>query len=363
MRRTLATFAALLAGSACHGSTGNSGSLPTMPTGPAVATMTYDAITTEAFEKHLKEQSPFIRARYTTVDKKKEFLDGMIRFQLLADEARKEGFDKDPEVIATVDKVMVQKLIHKKFGDEGSDQLSATDLQTYYDAHKDEYVKPERLRLQLIEFKGKEQQGAAKKELGDLKAKNDLAAFGTYAAAHSDDAASKGRNGDTDYKTHDDLVTAYGDGVAAAADKLKQINELSDTVEGKDGWYLLKLIGRQAALNRTFDQVKPALQSRLWHERQNKAFEEYVKQLRDGAHVVVNEGELAKVDVTAPDLSGNGPKFNPQPGSPAPTPPPVAATPPGAGPHPPGLFRPHGNPRMPHGLHPPPPPSQPTQGR
>jgi peptidyl-prolyl cis-trans isomerase C len=332
-----------------------------MPTGPAVATMTYDAITTDAFEKHLKEQSPFIRARYTTVEKKKEFLDGMIRFQLLADEARKEGFDKDPEVIATVDKVMVQKLIHKKFGDEGSDQLPASDLQAYYDSHKEEYVKPERLRLQLIELKGSDQQSAAKKLLADLKAKNDLAAFGTYAAAHSDDAATKGRNGDTDYKTRDDLVGAYGEPVASAADKLKQINDLSEAVQGKDGWYLLKLIGRQAALNRTFDQVKPALQSRLWHERQNKAFEDYVKQLRDGAHIVINEAELAKVDVSAPDLSGNGPHFNPQPGSPAPAPP-VAATPPGSGP-PPGSFRPHGNPRMPHGFHPPMPTPPPTQGR
>jgi peptidyl-prolyl cis-trans isomerase C len=231
--------------------------------------MTSDAITTEAFEKHLKEQSPFIRARYTTVDKKKEFLDGMIRFQLLADEARKEGLETDPEVIATVDKVMVQKLIHKKFGDEGADKLPPSDLQAYYDAHKDEYVKPERLRLQLIEIKGADKQSAAKKVLADLKAKGDLAAFGTYAAAHSDDAISKSRNGDTDYKTHDELVAAYGDGVAAAADRLKQINELSEVVEGKDGWYLLKLIGRQAALNRTLDQVKPALQSRLWHERQN----------------------------------------------------------------------------------------------
>jgi parvulin-like peptidyl-prolyl isomerase len=271
--------------------------------------------------------------------------------------------------VSAVDKVMVQKLIHKKFGDEGSEQLPPADLQAYYDSHKDEYQKPEKLRLQIIELKGTDKQAAAKKVLADLKAKNDLAAFGTYAtyaAAHSDDLPSKNRNGDTDYKTHDELASAYGEGVAAAADKLKQINELSDVVQGKEGWYVVKMIGRQAALNRSFDQVKPALQSRLWHERQNKAFEDYVKQLREVAKVTINEAELAKVDATAPDLSGNGPRMAPA-GTPPPVPPPMAATPPGGVPGTPrpqavAPFRPHGNPRVPHGFRPPNAPP-PTQGR
>ncbi|HUB09115.1 MAG TPA: peptidylprolyl isomerase [Myxococcales bacterium] len=330
MRRTPVFLLALLVGAACEQSHSEGHE---KPSGPAVATMDDDAITVEAFEKHLKEQSPFIRAQYTTLDKKKEFLDGMIRFQLLSDEARKEGFDKDPEVVSTLDKIMVQRLIHKKFGDEGGDSLPESDLRAYYEQHKTDYVKPERVRLQVIEFQGASPT-AAKKELAALRAaRTDLAAFGTFAAAHSDDAATKGRNGDTDYHTLEELTVTYGPDVSAAASELKQINQLSDAVRGKDGWYLLKLIGRQAALNRTFEQVRPALQSRLWHERQNKAFDDYVKELRDKAHVVVHDDELAKVDASVPSMGGNGPRF-PLPGR-APSSPPIAATPPGR--RPPGM--------------------------
>ncbi|MHB8418377.1 MAG: peptidylprolyl isomerase [Myxococcales bacterium] len=331
MRREPMLLLALLSWAACDKPTSVGGR--EVPSGPAVATMVGDAITVEAYEKHLKEQSPFIRSQYTSLDKKKEFLDGMIRFQLLSDEARKEGFDKDPEVVATLDKVMVQRLIHKKFGDEGGEQMPEADLRAFYDQHKDEYVKPERIRLQIIELTGDSGAAAAKKELAALKAaKNDLAAFGMWASAHSQDPTTRGRNGDTDYHTPEELAATYGPAVSAAAEGLKQINQLSDeAVQGKGGWYLLKLIGRQAALNRTFDQVKPALRSRLWHERQNKAFDDYVKELREKAHVVVNDAELAKVEVGAPSLNGNGPHFSPP--MHAPVSPPIAATPPGGRPN------------------------------
>ena len=43
---------------------------------------------------------PFVLARYSSLEKKKELLDSMIRFQVLALEARKRGYDSDPEVCA-----------------------------------------------------------------------------------------------------------------------------------------------------------------------------------------------------------------------------------------------------------------------
>src|SRR5215831_17389865 len=51
------------------------------------------------FQKRLNEQSPYIRTRYTSLERKKEFLDNMVRFEVLAGEAQRKGFDKDAEVI------------------------------------------------------------------------------------------------------------------------------------------------------------------------------------------------------------------------------------------------------------------------
>src|SRR5262245_8626012 len=63
----------------------------------------------------LNRQSPYIRARYTSLEQKKEFLDSLIRFEVLAKEAAKRGYDKDPEVLRTMKQVMIQKLMKEEF--------------------------------------------------------------------------------------------------------------------------------------------------------------------------------------------------------------------------------------------------------
>jgi peptidyl-prolyl cis-trans isomerase C len=107
-RILLVTVAVTLA--AC----GNSGP---KKTGPAVATGKDITITADEFKARLDEQSPFIRARYTTLERKKEFLDNLIRFEVLAEEARRQKLDQDPEVQLTLRKIMVQKLVQRSFQD------------------------------------------------------------------------------------------------------------------------------------------------------------------------------------------------------------------------------------------------------
>ena len=57
--------------------------------GPAVAHVGNDVITADEFKKKLDETSPFLRARYNTLDRKKEFLENLVRNELLVQEAEK----------------------------------------------------------------------------------------------------------------------------------------------------------------------------------------------------------------------------------------------------------------------------------
>ncbi len=278
----------------------------------AVATVNGETlVTVDQLEDQLREQSPFVRARYTDPDKKKEFLDSLVRFELLSREAVKAGFDKDPEVQKDMKKAMVQRLLRQKFDEDPTvSKLSDEELKAYFDAHKDDYVKPERVRVQVIEFKGPpgdaKVQAEAKKDLAEVQEKSkkgDLAAFSLLARTRSDDENSKVRGGDTDYKTHDELAKAYGDGVANVAVALKEINDISGLVRGIDGWYIVRLAGRQNAIDRTFEQVKPAIQARAWHEKRTKLYDIYVKELEDKANVKVDEVALEKIDALRPDLS------------------------------------------------------------
>src|SRR3954471_4812152 len=59
--------------------------------GPVVAKIGSETITAAEFKKRLDETSPFLRARYNTVERKKEFLESLIRNELLAQEAERQG--------------------------------------------------------------------------------------------------------------------------------------------------------------------------------------------------------------------------------------------------------------------------------
>jgi peptidyl-prolyl cis-trans isomerase C len=278
--------------------------------GPVVAEGGGIAVTADELKAKLDEQSPFVRARYTTLDRKKEFLENLIRFELLAKEAEKKGLDKDPEIQATVKKIMVQKLVRQAF-DEGQNAASEVDAKAYYDEHLDEFVKPERVRVSLIWLDapvGSPDRAAklaeAKKVLVKVKteeARNPLA-FGTIARAVSTDAATKTAGGDVGYRTQDELGQQYSKELAAAAFALRDVGQETDVVETPQGFGIVKLMARQVALSRSFDEVKPQLVARVGREKRTKDFDEYVKGLREKAGVKIHDAELEKVVVNAPTV-------------------------------------------------------------
>jgi peptidyl-prolyl cis-trans isomerase C len=281
--------------------------------GPAVAKGDGVLITAGEFKARLDEQSPFIRQRYSTLERKKEFLDNLVRFEVLANAAQKQGLDKDPDVLMTLKKVMVQKLVQKTFSEgDPTKEIPEADARKYYDDHKDEYVKPEKARLSVILVSAPaagperaKKSAQAKKLLARVKAeekKNLLTGFATVAREASEDAPTKAAGGDIGMKGKDELEAAYGKDFAAAAFALEQ--GAIAVLESPQGFLLVKATGRQPSIERTFDQVRPQIANRLYREKRTKDFDEYVKRLRDEAHVSVNEAELDKVAVAPANVGG-----------------------------------------------------------
>jgi peptidyl-prolyl cis-trans isomerase C len=325
--------------------------------GPAVATGNGFVITAEEFKARLDEQSPYIRARYATLDRKKELLESsLIRLELLAREAERQGLDKDPEVLQTMRKVMVQKLVQRNFADQsGAKELPEADLQKYYDDHKDEFQKPKRQRVAAIVLPAPvgspdraKKVAAARKALAQVKSadKANPTAFGTAVAQFSEDPASKPSAGDLGFKSREELERTFGKEVADAAFALKP-GELSGVVEGAQGVYVLKVTGAQEEMNRAFDAVKSQIAAKLLRERKTKEFEELVKRLREEAKVTINDAELEKITVAAapppgmPGMPGMMPPGGiqmspggPMPGGMPPGGPPPIRPPPGPGPVP-----------------------------
>jgi peptidyl-prolyl cis-trans isomerase C len=322
-RIALVTVAAALA--AC----GNSGP---KKSGPAVATGNGITITAEEFKARLDEQSPFIRARYATLDRKKEFLDNLVRFEVLAKEAERQGLDKDPEVQLTLRKIMVQKLVQRSFQDPGAaKELPEAETQKYYDEHKDEFNRPKKARVAAIVFNAPagspdraKKVAAARKALAKVKAeeKKNPAVFQQAVAEFTEDAASKGVAGDLGFKSAEELEKSFGKELAQAAFALKA-GETSGVIEGAQGVYVVRVAGVQEELARGFDQVKAQISQKLTRERRTKEFDDLVKKLRDEAKITVDDKVLESVVVAAAPAGAPG-----MPGMPAmPQPPPAPPAP------------------------------------
>jgi peptidyl-prolyl cis-trans isomerase C len=313
-----------------------SGCKPTPPGpkkgGPAVAQGEGVVVTVAEFQARLDEQSPFLRQRYQNLDRKKEFLDSLVKFEILASAAQKEGYQNDPDVQLTMKKAMVQKLVQKRFGDGDGKDITDAEVQKFYDEHKDDFVKPVRVRTSALlvaaNEKDRAQKGAqAKKMLAQLKAsaKKDPQALQTLARASSDDAASKGNGGDLGFRSQDEYAKQFGEPFAAAAFGSKDGEEV--LVETQQGFWIIRITGRQEGVTRTVDQVKPQIQSRLQREKRTKEFDDYVKKLREEAKITVNDAELEKIVVSGAPAPGAGamppPGAQPRPAMPPPAPAPA----------------------------------------
>jgi len=105
-------------------------------------------ITVGDVQERINKQSPFVRARYTTNEKKKEFLDSLIRFEVMANEAERRGYDKDPEVLRVMKQQMISKFLQKDFESKLKvEDVPDADVEKYYKEHPEEYNRPDEVRV------------------------------------------------------------------------------------------------------------------------------------------------------------------------------------------------------------------------
>jgi peptidyl-prolyl cis-trans isomerase C len=276
----------------------------------AIAKIDDVTITVGEFEDRINKQSPYIRARYTSIERKKEFLDNLVRFETLAKEAARKGYDKDEEVVRTMKQVMIQKLMKDEFDNKIKlEDIKDDECKKFYDDHKDEYNKPEEVRVSHIlvadEAKAKEviakyNEMIAKDKTQDAKHFREL--VNQYS---TDDAANKQRGGDLSFFAAN--ATQYPKAVVDAAFKLQNTGDISAPVKSEKGVHVLKLTGKRKAINRAFEEVKRQIQNRLYRDKRQKAQEDFVAELKKKANVQVFEDKLGLVKIdTTPGAGGPG---------------------------------------------------------
>jgi peptidyl-prolyl cis-trans isomerase C len=330
--------------------------------GQVVAKVDDNVITVGDVQERINKQAPFIRSRYTTIEKKKEFLDNLIRFEVMAAEAQKRGYDKDPEVIRVMKQQMISKFLQKDFESKLKiEDVPDAEVEKYYSAHPEEFNRKDEVRVSQILVKDK---AKADKVAAEVRALPKAAATSAAAAPadqqkpfrdlvtkYSEDEDSKQRAGDLTFFDKDTMV--YPKPLVEAAFKLTEVGEVAGPIKSDKGYHIIKLTQKKPGFTRPLPEVKRQIQQRLFRDLRTKSMESFIAELRKKSKIDIHEDMLAKVLVDS-GMNGEGGGASVAgmpPGMPGMHPQMPGAGPPGA-PHSMGAMSPAGAP--PPGAMPPP---------
>jgi peptidyl-prolyl cis-trans isomerase C len=253
-------------------------------------------ITVGEFQDRINRQSPYVRGRYTSRENQREFLTNLIRFEVLAIEARRRGLDKDPDAIRAMKQVMIQKLMAAEFENAGrAEAITEAELQAHYDNNPNQYNRPEEVRVAAIVVRGKAAAATvAKQALGEVGKTNK--GFRDLVYKHSVDQESKIRGGDLRFFSRDNKQIPKP--VIDAAFALESTGAVAGPIDAGDGtFYIIKQTGKRKAIIKPFDKVKLQIRNRLARQKRSAAQRDFIADLKQKSAIELYENNLGKVEV------------------------------------------------------------------
>jgi len=232
--------------------------------------------------REFRTATPQVQQFLTTKEGQKQFLDRLVRRELLLQEAEKRKLGDRPEVADPVAALrrdlMTRVLLQEEIGDKV--KVEEKDAQEYFRAHPEEFS-GDQVRLRHILVRTEDEA----KEVSGRLAKNER--FEDVAKALSQDSATAVKGGDLGYLRREQMFPDF----ARAAFELK-VGEVSGVVRTPFGYHLIKLVDRKKGQALGYEQVKDQLQRRLLEERRTQRFQQWMKDLEAAAKVTRDESAL-----------------------------------------------------------------------
>ncbi|MFO7936954.1 MAG: peptidylprolyl isomerase [Kiritimatiellia bacterium] len=158
------------------------------------------------------------------------------------------------------------------------------ELKKYYEEHKDDFRKGERVLAQhiLVSPDGSEETSktTARQKISDIRERvSDGADFSDEAAAHSMCPSGK-EGGSLGWFGRGMMVPEFDQTVFNM-----NVGDVSDIVETQFGYHLIYKTDHEAAAEATYEDARPKILELLRHSRRGKAVTDYVESLKAEAEV------------------------------------------------------------------------------
>jgi peptidyl-prolyl cis-trans isomerase C len=214
----------------------------------------------------------------------RDFLDNyVITREVLFQEAKKKGFDKDKGILTKVEDLRRALLIDALLEDalQGKSPVSDEEVKQYYNEHRDRFTEPEEVRIRHI-FVNSE---VILKEV--LTKLNSGESFEKMASTYNVDK-SREDAGNLGYLRRGQLAPLFAQ-FEEAAFSLKDKGNVSEVITTPYGFHILRLEDKRGTVFRSLDQVKEKIRFFLQTKKKQDAYLAFVKETKSKAKIAVNE--------------------------------------------------------------------------
>lgn len=286
------------------------------PAADVVARIGGEVITVADIEAEIGSKPAFVRARYQAPERKKEFLDGLVRWAVMAREARNLGFDRDPDVQRAWKREMINKMIERDFEEKTkTDEPSDAEIEAYYKERGEEFQRPDQVRVNQIfttdaakaERLAREARALAAK-LNAQKERNDRP-YNAFVFQNTDDKETRARAGDLGF--FDRETTKLPKEVVEAAFAIKDVGDVAGPVKSAQGFHVLRLVQKRPGFSRPLAEVKPELIRRIKQERRAKQLQAWIDDMHKRYKIEVFEDRLAQVKIDTTEAPAEAAKMPP----------------------------------------------------
>ena len=263
--------------------------------GTVIAEFEWDGkqrITLEEMMQEISELPEYKQRQYQDKEGLYEYMTLMAESRLILCLAKDQNLNEDPEILKKV-KDYLQELMIEKLTEQEVDQkisLSEELYQAYYDVNKENYVRPEQVRLLCITLQDKER---ADEVFAEIKAGKDIAVSAQELSDRGElvgPGANPAAPGDTDYISRNSYPTGTEPFMDAAFNA--EIGEIHSSVievevQGQKFYMMFRKDDAREVFQRPFSEedVRKDVIRKVEREQRDELMKNWIKLLREQAEV------------------------------------------------------------------------------
>ena len=267
--------------------------------GAQLASVDGEVISLQDFSDHVQNLPSKIRREIVDRESKVKVLNDLVNEKLLYKEALHQGFDKNQKVVDEMEKIKRGLILREFVQDLFSAEIPISDEEviTYFNEHKSEYDKPERVRVSHIVTSDK---GLADQLLVKIKKGEN---FKELAKKSSIDTTSNYKGGDLGYIERGKMPAEFDE----AAFAMKKEGEISRIIKTGMGYHIIKFNARIDAFESTLlPSVMGNVKRKIKQKKQIEIINNFTAELKDRYEVVTNEDMLDSFVVPRPSRGHGG---------------------------------------------------------